>query len=58
MADIQENIYTGILLFERIGSNKWLVRFMIAQNVKILLQVILIIILINFIASVIIILSL
>ena len=44
--DIIDNIYTGELLFKRIGSNKWLVRFMIAQNVKILLQVVLIIILI------------
>ena len=44
--DIIDNIYTGELLFKRIGSNKWLIRFMIAQNVKILLQVVLIIILI------------
>ena len=34
-----DNIYTGDILYERIGSNKWLTRFIIYQNVKVFLQV-------------------
>ena len=34
-----DNIYTGDILYERIGCNKWLIRFIIYQNVKVFLQV-------------------
>ena len=34
-----DNIYTGDILYERIGCNKWLTRFIIYQNVKVFLQV-------------------
>ena len=34
-----DNIYTGEILYERIGCNKWLTRFIIYQNVKVFLQV-------------------
>ena len=34
-----DNIYTGEILYERIGSNKWLTRFIVVQNVKVFLQV-------------------
>ena len=34
-----DNIYTGDILYEKIGSNKWLIRFIIYQNVKVFFQV-------------------
>ena len=49
-SDIPDNIYTGKIYYETIGSNKWIMRFSIIQNVKVFLQVsyvIIIIIIIN-----------
>ena len=41
-SDIPDNIYTGGIYYERIASNKWLTRVIIIQNIKVFLEVILI----------------
>ena len=35
-----DNIYTGEVYYERTSSNKWLMRFMAVQNIKVFQQVI------------------
>ena len=47
-SDIPDNIYTGGIYYERIASNKWLTRFIVIQNIKVFLEVILIITLLHY----------
>ena len=37
---VSDNIYTGGIYYERIGSNKWLMMFMVVQTIKVFLEVI------------------
>ena len=37
---VPDNIYTGRIYYERIGSNKWLMIFMVVQKIKVFLEVI------------------
>ena len=37
---VPDNKYTGEMYYERKGSNKWLMRFMIVQNIKVFQKVI------------------
>ena len=39
-SDMPDNIYTGEVYYERTSSNKWLMRFMTVQNLKVFQQVI------------------
>ena len=37
---IPDNIYTGRIYYERIGSNKWVMMFMVVQKINVFLEVI------------------
>ena len=37
---VPDNIYTGLMYYERKGSNKWLMMFMVVQRIKVFLEVI------------------
>ena len=37
---VPDNVYTGLMYYERIGSNKWLMMFMVVQRIKVFLEVI------------------
>ena len=36
---VPDNMYTGVMYYKRIGSNKWLMMFMVVQNIKVFLEV-------------------
>ena len=36
---VPDNMYTGVMYYERTGSNKWLMMFTVVQNIKVFLEV-------------------
>ena len=36
---VPDNMYTGVTYYKRTGSNKWLMMFMVVQNIKVFLEV-------------------
>ena len=36
---VPDNMYTGVMYYKRTGSNKWLMMFMVVQNIKVFLEV-------------------
>ena len=36
---VPDNMYTGMIYYESKGSNKWLMMFMMVQNIKVFLEV-------------------
>ena len=36
---VPDNMYTGVMYYKRIGSNKWLMMFMVVQKIKVFLEV-------------------
>ena len=35
---VPDNMYTGVMYYESRGSNKWLMMFMVVQNIKVFLN--------------------
>ena len=36
---VPDNMYTGVMCYERTGSNEWLMMFTVVQNIKVFLEV-------------------
>ena len=39
ISDATENIYSGGMYYEKIGNNKWVMRFVVCQSIRVFLKV-------------------